>query len=414
MRRALAVALVTALAWCISCDAPTSGGTQTTNGLAYLACQVDSIVVHNSNDFGFRLLREVTAGGACSNELVSPLSISMATGLILNGARGATRDEIAATLGYEALTDTQINQSYRRILDVLYSADPSVELIVANSLWCREGFAVKQSYIDVNRLYLDALVRTLDFSLPTAADTINLWVSGETNQRINSLIPPPIDPMVVLIALNTLYLNAPWTKTFYEVRPDSFQVDSGNVPCAMMKLKARVNCCVTDSFSAVELPYGNRQFSMLVVLPSLLSSTEQLMEDLTPEVWHRWLDLLHMDSAFVYLPAYQYSCDYDLKQVLKNLGMSLVFGGGDLSGIAPGLFVSDAMHRSFIAVDRERTEVAAATAYIVAKGVSPTPPVVVSVDRPFLFAIMENRTGTVLFIGRVCVPSPPPELPQRP
>ncbi len=370
-------------------------------------------LVTTSNRFSFNLFREVVRQeDSDSNVFISPLSAAMALGMTYNGARGETQTAMAQTLGLEDLTTQEANESFRSLIDLLRGLDPKVDFRLANSIWYRLGFVPRPEFLDVNRSYFDAEVSALDFTQPEAVTTINNWVDASTNGKIPKIIDG-IDDSIVMFLINAIYFKGTWVYQFDKDRTKSepFTLRGGaqrNVSMMHQGGSAPVGYYTAPGFQVVDLPYGVGAYSMTIVLPDRGGDVDSVIANLSPEAWAGIVDGLTKDSVVVVMPKFRLEWGDSLNGVLRALGMGIAFGGGaDLSGIAgaPGdLFISYVKQGTFVDVNEEGTEAAAAT--VVAVGITcACGPVEFRVDRPFVFLIRERFSGTIMFMGKIMNPA---------
>lgn len=371
--------------------------------------KAEAQVVAADNAFGLELMKSLNAGKRDQNVVVSPLSVSMALGMTLNGARGSTLDAMRSTLGFQGLSESQINDAYRGVIDMLRGLDPGVKFQIANSIWYRSGFQARQEFLDLNNRFFDARATGIDFSDPAAAGTINGWVDENTNGRIKSIVPDPVPADLVMYLINAIYFKGAWSTKFDPAKTrdgDFRRPDGSTVRVPMMNMHGAIRYAASERYSAVELPYGDRGFSMTVLLPAEGGSADDLLASLSADEWKELPSRFREEEIPLSLPKFTVEYGEMLNDVLKAMGMSVAFSGGaDLSGIAgePGdLYISDVRHKTYIEVNEEGTEAAAATSV----GISRTslgPSMIV--NRPFIFAIRESHSGAVLFIGKVADPT---------
>jgi serpin B len=365
-------------------------------------------VLRANSAFGFTLFRTVAAATPEANVFLSPLSVSMALGMTANGAAGDTWVAMRQALAQQGLSQTEINQSYRSLLDLLRSTDPRVRLDIANSIWSREGFTLEQAFVDSNRYYFDAEVRPLDFSRADAADIINAWVSQKTQGKIPSIVTSPIPDLVMMYLINAVYFKGTWAQQFDSrlTRDDTFQAAGGKAtPVKMMNRSGRMRYHQGALVEIADLPYGWDRYSMAILLPKAGVTLAQLRESLVPEQWDSWLAALRESEMDIQLPRFTLEFETGLNEMLKSMGMEIAFDSdrADFSGINRDmeLFISQVKHKTFVKVNEEGTEAAAATS--VEMGTTSMPPVM-RVDRPFLFVIHERNSGAILFIGQITDP----------
>ena len=370
-----------------------------------------------SNDFAFGLLREVNRAHRDSNVFISPLSASVALGMTLNGAQGATLDAMRVALGVAGAPEAELNEGYKGLMALLRELDQSTEIRIANSVWARNGLPVNPAFTATLGSYFGATARTLDFRAPSAAPTINAWVSESTNGKIKTIVDPPIPADVVMYLINAVYFKGVWRDAFDPAltRDDRFAAPGGPVAVRMMQRKARWAVVRADGATIVELPYGNGAFAMTIALPDAGVSVEAFVADLTPDRWRRWTSAL-ADSASVretelQLPRFRLEWEDSLNGPLKALGMGIAFDSRQadfyrIADVRPDrLYISDVKQKSYVDVDERGTEAAAVTSVQVSQTSAGPPPV--RVDRPFVVAIRERLTGSILFVGKVTRPAAP-------
>ena len=374
--------------------------------------ELDERVTDAYTDFGFSLFRQLRADDPDGNVFISPSSAAFALAMTYNGAVGQTAEEMARALGVDHLDRVVVNETNRRWLEALRdTGDPEVELALANSIWTRVGFPFLESFREVNRSYYDAEVRELDFSAPTAPDIINGWVRDNTKGLIDEIIEGGIPGDVVAYLINALYFKGDWTSQFDpdDTRDHPFRrPDGSEVTVPMMWQEGDFATRHDEDAVLLRLPYGSGRFSMVLALPHHGSSLEQLAERLDAERWSRWMAGLESPSQIhVGLPRFEMEWQSPLNEALQAMGMEIPFAAGaaDFSDMSPAgrdLFIGDVLQKTFLRVDEEGTEAAAVTSVEIR--VVSAPPAIVF-DRPFLLAIYDHATETVLFLGQITDPS---------
>ena len=367
-------------------------------------------LVESVNGFGLKLFGEVNRQEGVKNIFISPLSVSMALGMTYNGAAGSTESAMSRTLEFGGMTLEQINESYSGLTDLLLNLDPDVTLEIANSIWYRKELPVEKDFIKRTTDYFGALVTGLDFGAPGAVSKINAWVSENTNGRIEEIVDDPIDPYLVMFLINAIYFKGTWTYQFEKnrTRDGNFNLTDGSKKnCKMMTLEGDLDYSWAESFQAVDLPYGEEAFSMTVILPLEDQDLDLLISQISQSTWDGWMS--GFDKRQVHLEMPKFTLDYDLllNSVLEAIGMGVAFdpSSADFSGmcIDRSLFISKVKHKTFVQVDEEGTEAAAVTDVEMGE-TSAGGPTLMLVDRPFLFAIREHLSGTILFIGKIVDP----------
>ena len=357
-----------------------------------------------SNRFAFDLLGRATAAEPATNVFLSPLSVSMALGMVMNGARGATRDAMAATLGFGAAPQAEINGGYRSLTALLASLDQQVQFTIANSVWTRQDYPILPPFLADARQFFDAEARALDFGSPAALDTINGWVNRKTNGKIPTILSS-IRPEEVLFAINAIYFKGLWRAQFKpsETAAGSFhRAAGGDQTVQFMHRQEDTPYARGADFEMVDLWYGAGAHTMTVILPALGTTAANLAVRLTAGDFTSAAGQLHSTKVDLFFPKIRLDYKRSLGDDLKTLGMSVAFSDlADFSGIAQDrLQITRVEHKTFVSIDEEGTEAAAATA--VGVGVTSVPQLVTfRVDRPFLVAIRERLSGTILFLGLV-------------
>jgi serine protease inhibitor len=366
-------------------------------------------LIQADNRFAIKLLRQATADtrDTLVNLFVSPLSVAMALGMTYNGAATTTEEAMRSTLELEGMTVAEVNESYRSLIKLLRELDPRVKFAIANSIWYRDGYAVEQSFLDVNRTYYDARVEALDFDSPTAPAIINEWVKQQTRGVIDKIVDQIPDNMRLYL-INAIYFKGDWTEQFDPSRtqPQPFRLADGssvNVPTMTHGKPAAIRLTWSPAATVVDLPYGGQAFSMTIVLPNDTGTVDNLVAGLTADQWNQWTGNLGNSKNHVFLPKFKLTNDLVLIPTLANLGMGIAFNCeppdmADFTRIrAPSeLCITEVKHKTYVDVNEMGTEAAAVTS--VGMGPTSAPPVI-QVDRPFLFALRENLSGTILFMG---------------
>ncbi len=369
---------------------------------------VEKGLVSSSNKFGLKLFREVVAQEKDTNIFISPLSVSMALGMTYNGANGATQEAMQNTLELQGLSLQDVNESYHSVIDLLRGLDPRVTFQIANSIWCRQGFAVESTFINLNQTYFDAVVQALDFADPSAVVTINHWVDENTNGKIDKILDDIPENMVMYL-INAIYFKGTWKLKFDPTKTvaQSFYLSDGSTKtCQMMTMpETDISYLGTELFSAIDLKYGSGQYSMTILLPNSNVGLDAVIAQLTDESWQAWTEGFRPYEMVVDLPKFEIEYGTQLKDVLSALGMGIAFSDfADFTGINRNgnLTISEVKHKTYVKVDEEGTEAAAVTSV----GIELTSgPMMFRVDRPFLFVIRESHSGTILFMGKIVDPT---------
>jgi len=365
-------------------------------------------IIESDQQFAFELFREVCSSSEADNIMISPLSVSYALGMTFNGAAGTTLDAFYDVLHFGDLTTQEVNESYQDLMHQLIHLDQKVEFSIANSIWYKMGYQVLNEFITTNQDYFDAAVQELDFSDPQAVEIINTWIEQKTNDKIKDMLDYiPSDAVMYLI--NAIYFNAKWKYQFNkdDTYEGNFILENGLThKTDFMILTGGLNFTENQDFTAVELPYGDSAFSMVVMLPSAGNTVNDLVEKMDVTRWESWFESSTQVQVQIELPKFTYEFKDLLNQPLINLGLEVAFSGAaDFSRILPGggLYISRVIHQTFIDVQEEGTEAAAATIVELRETSSPVTPLF-RADRPFLYVIKENSTSAIIFMGKVGKP----------
>jgi serpin B len=374
-------------------------------------------VVAADSEFGLDLFGIIAAE---DNTMISPYSIATALSMLYPGARGTTAEEIATVLHLNV--DDATLHAVRNYIDTALATPPPpmgdsdtrepFTIRPANSAWGQGGYPFLDDYLAILATDYGAGLRLLDYvgDPEGSRAIINQWVEDATEDRIKDLIPEgaiTVDTRLALV--NAIWFYANWFEQFdpalTEAGPFTL-LDGSELQVPLMHANLRTGYADTPLFEGVRLPYAG-DAAMVVLLPKS-GSPADLAAALRPED----LDIAWGDRRVeITLPSFEYEAEVALKPALQELGMTKAFefpsaDGADLTGITAvrELYVSDAFHKTFIALDEDGTEAAAATAVIVSLESAPEP-ATFTADRPFLFWIEHSSTGEMLFLGQVTNPS---------
>lgn len=368
-------------------------------------------LVEKGNAFAFEWFKQITSTlESHDNTMVSPISLSTVLAMTANGAHGETKEEIYGVVGLEGLEERVINDYYQKLITGLPLVDPTATLDIANSIWYRRGFSVLPTFLDVNREYYKAAVEALDFADPAAPGRINSWVDQHTHGKIPSIVEN-IPANMVMYLINAVYFKGVWqqqfdpentsTGIFHLANEDSLQTD-------FMRLESSFSLQNSELADAIELAYGDGQYSMVVIKPKDGYTPTDVVDQLgKANVWKQWMGGLRASKVNLHLPKFKFSYDRTLNDDLMTRGMGLAFSEhADFSRInsEEDLLISEVKQKTFVEVNEEGTEAAAVTS--VGVGVTSMPMITqFVVNSPFLFVIREVQTGLILFIGQVNDPS---------
>ncbi len=373
---------------------------------------VAPVAIQSSNEFGIELFTRV-AESENKNLMLSPLSASTALTMLLNGCGGDTYSQLQGTLKYPAeMSISEINEAYKSLVGQLLTVDPRVQLALANAIFYRNGFNVKPPFLATMNDDYKATVKALDFATPTALTTINKWASDNTKGKIPEVLSE-IPGDAVMFIMNALYFNGDWSYQFDKSMTQElpFHPDGGSATdVPTMKGKVGAKFARDEGFRAIEMPYGQTNFTMVVIVPD--ESLSAFYPAFTHETWDQiTTDLDGVDefgSIVVLMPKFKFSYEKILDDQLKSMGMidAFIEFQANLEGISDqSIFVSFVKQNTFVEVDEEGTEAAAVTTIgVELVSVGPQHPQQFIIDKSFIFAIRERTTNTLLFIGQVVNP----------
>ena len=374
---------------------------------------IDGRLVSANTAFGFKLFAEVAKQDAGKNIFVSPASVGLALAMTYNGAVGETKLAMERTLETRGMNHLELNRAYAQLKAVLESADPKVQLNIANSLWGKKGIVFNPDFIQRNKQYYGAEVTTLDFADPGAPATINSWVADKTKGKIDRIIDN-IDAEAILFLINTIYFKGSWAEAFdkAKTKEDAFTTGTGKQKRhPTMHQSGKYRYYEGEGFQGVSLPYGDGRVSMYIFLPAKSLSLDAFQKKLSAATWDAWMKEFAETKGEIAVPRFKVSYEIGLNDSLKALGMGVAFDPdrADFSGVAQGserAFISRVKHKTFAEVNEEGTEAAAATSVEVSvtSVMQPRKTFRMVVDHPFFCAIRDNNTGTLLFMGSITDP----------
>ncbi len=360
---------------------------------------------------GFDIYDECRHLDGSENIFISPASIALALAMTYNGAAGETKEEMSGVLGISGMSDEEINETNRLLLESLKVMDRAVELSIANSLWLSKDLNFKEEFLCNSQKHFGA-----DLFKGISAAKVNNWVKEETKGRIEKIVDM-ITPDVIAVLINAIYFNGTWKNEFDEkvTREDTFHLSACDTKIhPMMRQSGRYDYYECDAFQSIRLPYGKGRTGMYIFLPSEDSNMELFSERLTADNWNKWTSSMGKRRGRIVLPRFKTEFEISLKGILKQLGMARAFSppdadfGAMCSPKRGNVFISEVLHKTYVDVNEKGTEAAAATSVTMAlTSVSvedQEEPFNMVVDRPFFVAIVDGETGLVLFMGSVTDP----------
>ncbi len=420
LRLAMLLALLATAAGCVVVETPGEVA-KSDKARAESDATADEIaqLTAANGEFAFDLYQALSEGEG--NLFLSPHSISSALAMTYAGAQGQTEQQMADALRF-TLEQSRLHAAFNAVDQALAERgkgaegrdDEGFRLYVVNALWGQKDYAFLPGFLDTLAENYGAGLRLLDFVTETeeARQSINRWVEEQTENRIQDLIPQgALGPLTRLVLTNAIYFNAAWLEPFEEMATTDwpfYLTDDSTVTASMMHRTGSYAYAEGDGWQAVQIPYTDRSLSMLVVVPERGTYAEW-ENALDNSVIQDILDDLAYGQVALGLPKFEFRSSFQMATALRELGMTDAFSlpPADLTGMTGNkdLFISDVIHKAFVAVDEAGTEAAAATAVVVGATSMPQEPQEMTIDHPFLFMIRDADTGAILFLGRVLDPT---------
>ncbi|PID57485.1 MAG: proteinase inhibitor I4 serpin [Ignavibacteriae bacterium] len=363
----------------------------------------------SSDKFGVKIFQEVNSAEPNKNLFISPLSISMALGMTLNGANGSTYDAMQSTLEFDDLSNQEINEAYQSLISLLTRIDPKVTFNIANSIWYRKSLKFEEDFIETNKKYFNAEVQGLNFDDPKSKSIINNWVNKKTNKKIKKIIER-ISPNDIMYLINAIYFKGTWKYEFKKeaTKTDLFYVkDNETINCEMMSQHNDFNYFENENLQMVEMPYGDGSFNMKVILPRPEKDIEEIISMLSVENLKEWSEKMQESEGTVEFPKIKMDFKIKLNEILSAMGMEIAFSNvADFTRLYKegGCYISDVLHKTFVKIDEEGTEAAAVTSVTISVTSVGSSGFHIKMNRPFIFMITEKTSNNIIFIGKIVSP----------
>lgn len=361
--------------------------------------------IRSGNEFAINLFKTQTD---MSNNVISPLSVSYLMGMLANGAEGNTQKEILKTLGVGDLSLQTLNETYRAVLNTASAHDESTTINIANCVAIDKKFKVKDSFTNIVSSMYDASIENIDFASPKAVNVINGWCDKQTK----GMIPKIIDKLSsgdVAVLMNAIYFDGTWTNKFEksQTKEENFQGYTRDIKrVKMMRQEDKFFYTSQDKFEAIELPYGNRSYSMTVLMPKAGVSISEMMESLDAKKMEHLNADMEKCIVDLKLPKFTISTSLSLNDPISKLGAPSVFSPSEanFSNMSDAsVYISKMLQKAKIEVSEEGTKAAAVTMGMVAlTSLHPNEPRKVKfyANRPFVYVITEQQSGAIFFIGQ--------------
>lgn len=376
------------------------------------AAEEETTLADSNNTFAFNLLPLLTENGN-GNVFFSPYSISSAIGMLYNGAENTSKADIGQVFHWDLLTDEEFNKGQKYLYQALNSRE-NITIMTGNSIWINDKkyISINEDYLLENKEVFDAKSETLDLTHQEGINTINQWIANQTNNKITQVLSQPYTEDNPMLLVNAIYFFGGWMHEFSEseTRSDTFYGTSGDKDVQMMHQRERFAYMKTDEYELAVLPYKELEAKMMILLPTE-DSFDDFVHTMNYETYTN-ITSTSLKNEDVILTLPKFSLEYgveSLSQTLIELGMPTAFNASeaDFSGISDDaldyqLRISDVLHKALIDVDEKGTEAAAVTvAEMETTSAEPTEPIRFTVDRPFVFFIVDQKTDVLLFVGVV-------------
>jgi serpin B len=400
----VAVALMMAIAWesCSSDDNDEPLSNEDNDRKDIALTRAEQTLVNSNNDFAFNLFRLVASQ---KSEIVSPISITYALGMLNNGAAGETQAEINKVLGFGETGADGINAFCRKMLTEAPKLDKLTKVMIANTIYMNKDYELKPDFISKANTFYDATLETRDFADGKTRGVINKWGSDHTEGMIPEVLTEDeFDPTAVSYLLNAIYFKGAWAEKFDKnnTSDETFYGYNGETQVPMMHQEHEFGYTETDGFQVLRLPYGNNAYSMTILLPKEGKTISNVLATLTADTWQQYQ---RMGSATVdvKLPRFESKSDVDLTKIMSALGMPKAFTPAaefpDFCNVPTCIDLMKQVAK--IKLNEEGTEAAAVTVIgIKVTSVGPLQRVEFHATRPFLYVISEQSTGAIFFIGQ--------------
>lgn len=366
-----------------------------------------SQLVSANNIFAFSMFKEIADSETEDNFMISPVSASLALGMVYNGAAGETKQAFSNVFNYDNITLEEANLVNQNIIENLTRNASGTSFEIANSLWINNTFPVNENFLKTNRTYYFAEVQNKDFSDPKTLASINNWASNKTHGKI-PIVLDNISANAVLYAINALYFKSDWKYRFdpQDTKKLPFNLSTGLVQQVdMMTLNNDLKYFSNSVFSSVELPYKNDKYIMTLMLPNVEKTTDDVIAIMNNDNWIEWQKSYSTQNLKITIPKFTFSYKKEFNEALINLGLGIAFSdNANFSGLSDiPTKISFVLQKTFIDVNEKGTEAAAVTVVGI-ETTSAGDPKHFLLNRPFIFAITEKETGSICFMGKVGTP----------
>lgn len=357
-------------------------------------------IVEYGNNFANELLVQTIKEN--ENTLISPFSLQVVLGMLANGADEEAYHEIVSTLGIGNYSRTELNEYFQKMSEgIIGEEDPKVELALANSMWIQNEYPINSNFKSQMQQLYETSINNVDFNdLGTVQTAIDQWAREATNSTIKKL-ELPIDESTIMVLANAIYFSGKWASPFSEKNTsnDTFICENGTTQTVpfMRGLKKNATYMETEDYQWVSLPFGNESFSMIFLLPK---EGKDLADVLLRTKW-KASDNAWNPSVNMALPKFKLETVKQMKETLDAMGISKIFTENSLSGIAENLYVSFVQQNAYIEIEESGVKASTVTSTGMLGATVEVTMVDMNLNRPFAFAICENSTDVILFMGKI-------------
>jgi serpin B len=370
---------------------------------------VDSGLVAANNQMGISIFNQLRGTGPQQNLAISPTSVELALSMAYNGAAGSTATAMANAMQLSGTSVADLDNKNAALQASLVNPDKNVTFTIANSLWTHGSSQINPAFIAANQNYFAANVGDLS----GAPDNINTWVSNATNGLITNIAPQTDYSLVVAVLVNALYFKGAWQNPFYSGQTQALPFNtaaSGSKSVQMMSQISPLKYYAGSNFQMVEMPYGTGREMMVVVLPNSGVDLNTVESQLTPQNLSTWMQGAASTMVWVQMPKFKTSYTTDISAALKSMGMSVAFDPNqadfsNLSSSIKPLYIQWIQHATTVEVDENGTVASAATSVGIGTTSEPAIQQTVKMDHPFLYVILDSKTGEMLFVGQMTDPT---------
>ncbi|GBF81389.1 serpin family protein [Aphanothece sacrum] len=368
-------------------------------------------LVNTQTEFGFKLFSTLTKVRGGENIFISPSSIALSVSLLYNGSRGNTQQEIASLLDVEGVDIDALNQSNQTLLKEINTNHNKVELVMANSVWAKQGFSFRYQFLKDNQKYYDTKITNLNFTSSESLGIINRWVQDKTQGKIQNIMNK-LSHDDTLFLINAVSFQGDWQVNFDKnlTTDQPFNLSNGHQKIyPFMSRQGQYKYWENSVFQTVNIPYGDGRFSLYLFLPKPNKTIKDIIGQLTVNNWSKWLNKFSKKTGLVQIPRFHIEYEVDLKNTLKSLGVSTIFKQSDANFSALSsrpAYIDGIKHKTLLKMNETGTNSPSFNPLdLKLKPLfSAKNQFSMVLNRPFISAIRDNKTDTILLIGSIIEP----------